>query len=257
MSKQIASLIAALTFLITPVLADTYPIDSLYTGTVHLRAREKASGLDLWKSTVRTYRTSFEGRPFLYVIEEGQGKYGSAHKNLSWRSESYSLIEDGKVIPYQVKQTFKDTDGNVISTLQKDYNRADGKVVCQINGKQKTYDFQDDLIDREILGLYVRNFPFGKDKEVPFHLMTNEPSQYKISLKDVGLEKITVDDQKYLCHKLQLLLDLGAINLFSGFFPKTYFWVNAAEPHEVVRYEGLESALGTPYIQLDFDKYGK
>ncbi len=257
MNKQIASLIAAATILTLPVLADTYPIDNLYTGTIHLKARDKASATALWKSTVRSYRTTFEGRPFMYVVEEGQGKYGTDGKVKSWKSESYSLIEDGKVIPYQVKQVFKDPEGNVISSLQKDYNRADGKVVCQINGKQKTYDFQPDLIDREILGLYVRNFPFGKHREVPFHLMTNEPSQYKITLKDLGLEKIIVDDQSYLCYKLQLLLDMGAINIFSGFFPKTYFWVNAAEPHEVMRYEGLESALGTPYIQLDFDKYGK
>ncbi len=257
MNKQIASLIATTILLTLPVLADTYQIDMLYSGTVHLKAREKASGLPLWQSTVRTYKTSFEGRPFLYVVEEGQGKYGADHKNLSWRSESYSLIEDGKVIPYQVKQTFKNPDGDIVSSLQKDYNRAEGKVICQINGRQKTYDFPADLIDREILGLYVRNFPFGQHREVPFHLMTNEPSEYKISLKDLGPEKIKIDDQEYLCYKLQLLLDMGAINLFSGLFPKTYFWVNAVEPHEVIRYEGLESGMGTPYITLDLDKYGK
>jgi len=258
MNKQMASVIAAVTLLALPALADTYPIRDLHDGeTVHLKASEKSSGADLWTSTVKTYKTSFEGRPFLYVVETGQGKYGGGGKVQSWRSESYSLIEDGHVIPYQVKQVFKDQGGNVVSSLEKNYDRADGKVACQINGRQKTFDFQDDLIDREILGLYVRNFPFGKRREVPFHLLTNEPSQYKISLKDLGLDKIIVDDQEYLCYKLQLLLDMGAINLFSGFFPKTYFWVNAAEPHEVVRYEGLESALGTPYIQLDFDKSGK
>jgi len=47
---------------------------------------------------------------------------------------------------------------------------------------------------------------------------------------------------------------MGAINLFSSFFPKTYFWVSAAEPREIIRYEGLESALGTPYITLDISK---
>ncbi|MBN3032806.1 MAG: hypothetical protein JW873_01790 [Candidatus Saganbacteria bacterium] len=257
MKKQIAFLTAVL-LLALPALADTYPIRSFHDGEViRLKASDKASGAPLWRSTVRTAKTTFGGKPFLYIIEEGEGKYGSDGKTKSWRSESYSLIEGGKVIPYQVKQVFKNPAGQVISSLQKDYDRAGRKVICQVNGQQKSYEFQADLIDREILGLYVRNFPFGGRREVSFHLLTNEPSQYKISLKELGRETITVAGQAYDCDKLQLLLDLGMVNLFSVFFPKTYFWVNTAEPHEVTRYEGLESALGTPYLVLEIDKAGK
>jgi hypothetical protein len=172
----------------------------------------------------------------------------------SWKTESYSLIEDKKLVPYQVKQIFKDSSGRVISSLQKDYYFVGKTIICQINGQQKSYPFQADLLDREILGLYVEEFPFGSGREVPFHLLTNEPSQYKISLKDLGRETVTIDGRAYECNKLQMLLDMGAINIFSGFFPKTYFWVNTVEPHEIVRYEGLESALGTPYIVLDISK---
>jgi hypothetical protein len=244
----------ALTLLAAAALADSYPINSLYEGEVRLKARDKANGLPLWQATVKSLKTAFGGQPYLYVVEEGQGKYGPNGRIKSWRTTSYSLIENGRVIPYQVKQVFKNPSGQVTSSLQKDYDRAEGKVICQINGRQKVFDLQPDLIDREILGLYVRNYPFGSRREVPFHLLTNEPAEYKISLKELGPETIAVDDQDYLCYKLQLLLDLGAINLFSGFFPKTYFWVNAAPPHEVVRYEGLESGLGTPYIVLDISK---
>ena len=231
-----------------------YPLNSLHEGTVNLKARDKASGKPLWQSRVRTARATFNGKPYLYVVDEGRGQYGSDGKMLSWKTESYSLIEDKKLVPYQVKQLFKDPSGLIVSTLQKDYDRAGQTVNCRINGRTKSYEFQSDLVDREILGLYVEEFPFGSGREVPFHLLTNEPSQYKISLKDLGREPITVDGKVYECNKLQMLLDMGAINIFSGFFPKTYFWVNAAPPHEVVRYEGLESALGTPYITLDISK---
>jgi hypothetical protein len=255
--KKIVLTLLAFSLCTFSALADIYPIHSFYEGEVNLKARDKASGQPLWQAKIKTIKTTFNGKPYLYIVEDGQGRYGSDGKTKSWRTESYTLIEGSKLIPYQVKQVFKNTAGQVISSLQKDYDRGDKTVTCQINGQQKSYPFQSDLIDREILGLYVRNFPFGAGREVPFHLLTNEPSQYKISLKALGRETITVGGQAYDCNKLQMLLDLGAINIFSGFFPKTYFWVNTAEPHEVVRYEGLESALGTPYIVLDLNKDGK
>lgn len=253
MKKTILTLFS-LALLTLSALAYIYPINDLHEGSVSLKARDKASGKPLWQSKVRIARTTFNGQPYLYAIDEGQGKYGSDGKVKSWKTESYSLIEGKKLIPYQVKQVFKDPSGRVISSLQKDYDRAGKTVNCRINGQQKSYEFQSDLTDREILGLYVENFPFGSGREVPFHLLTNEPSQYKISLKDLGRETITVDGRSYECNKLQMLLDMGAINLFSAFFPKTYFWVNTAPPYEIIRYEGLESALGTPYIVLDISK---
>ena len=252
--KKPVLILLALTLLAFSALADLYPISSFHEGEVNLKARDKASGQQLWQAKVKIAKTTFNGQPYLYVIEEGQGKYGSEGKVKSWKTESYSLIEGKKLVPYQVKQVFKDSSGQVVSSLQKDYDRAGKTVTCQINGKQKSYPFQSDLLDREILGLYVEEFPFSSGREVPFHLLTNEPSQYKVSLKDLGRESVTVAGQTYECHKLQLLLDMGAINIFSGFFPKTYFWVNTAKPYEIVRYEGLESALGTPYIVLEFSK---
>jgi hypothetical protein len=252
--KKFVMTLLALALLALSSLAYIYPLNSWHEGTVSLKARDKASGKPLWQSTVRTVRTTFNGQPYLYVIEEGQGKYGSDGKMKSWQTESYSLIEDKKLVPYQVKQVFKGPSGLIIGALQKDYDRKGKTVTCQINGRHLSYPFQADLIDKEILGLYVEEFPFGNGREVPFHLMTNEPSQYKISLKDLGRETITVDGRAYECNKLQLLLDMGAINIFSGFFPKTYFWVSVSEPHEIIRYEGLESALGTPYIVLDISK---
>ena len=252
--KKIVLLLLALPLLAFSARADIYPLNSFHEGEVRLKARDKASGQALWQSKVRITRTTFNGRPYLYTIDEGKGKFGSDGKVKSWKTESYSLIEGKKLVPYQVKQVFKDPSGRVVSSLQKDYDRAGKTVVCQVNGRQKSYEFQPDLLDREILGVYVEEFPFGAGREVPCHLLTNEPSQYKISLKDLGRETATVDGKAYDCNKLQMLLDMGAINIFSSFFPKTYFWVDTAASHEIIRYEGLESGLGTPYIVLEIDK---
>jgi len=35
------------------------------------------------------------------------------------------------------------------------------------------------------------------------------------------------------------------------FYPKTYFWFKAAEPHTWIRYQGLENGPGTPEIVME------
>jgi hypothetical protein len=256
MNKKLTTLLA-LALLALPALADVFPIHTFYEGDSYLKARDKASGQPLWQAKIRATKTTINGQPFLYTVEEGKGQYGQDKKEKSWRTESYTAIKGDQAIPYQVKQVFKDPAGKVISSLQKDYDLKDKAVNCRINGQTKSYEFKPDLIDRETLGLCLRNFAFGSSREFPFHLLTNEPSLYHMSIKYLGRETLVVDGVAYDCHKVQMLLDLGAINILSGFFPKTYFWFRAAEPHDMLRYEGLESALGTPYLVLEINKGGK
>jgi len=147
--KKTAVAFLALALFACSALANIYPLNSWHEGNVRLKARDKASGKPLWQSTVKTIRTTFNGQPYLYVVDEGQGQYGSDGKMKSWKTESYSLIEGKKLVPYQVKQVFKDPSGRVISSLQKDYDRAGKTVNCLINGRPQSYPFQSDLIDRE------------------------------------------------------------------------------------------------------------
>ena len=55
---------------------------------------------------------------------------------------------------------------------------------------------------------------------------------------------------------MELILDLGLLNLLTKYFlPKTYMWFTVKEPHTWVKYEGLESGLGSPYVMMELIEF--
>jgi hypothetical protein len=230
--------------------AEVFNYSNLAEGTQHLRAWEKSSGKDLWQSTILTQKISHEGRAFLYIKEEGAGIYGQEKKDQTWQSEAYYQLQGDQVRPYQTKLVYKNIKGQTIKTIEKFYDREKKKVICLVDGQPRKFDLKADLIDKELLGTAVRNYPFAERRDFIFHLLTNEPTLYKITLEHKTVETLIIDGEMIKCHKLRMIPDLGALSIFGAFVPKTYFWYTAAQPHEFVRYEGLESGLGTPYIVM-------
>jgi hypothetical protein len=95
------------------------------------------------------------------------------------------------------------------------------------------------------------NYPFKEKRGLDFYLLTHAPAMYKVNARYKGKERIVVGNQEVDCYKLQMLPDLGFFNFLRVFIPKTYFWFEAKPPHFLVRYEGLESGLGTPYVVVE------
>jgi hypothetical protein len=85
-----------------------------------------------------------------------------------------------------------------------------------------------------------------KDKKIYF---TREDKVYSLTLHYKGTEKITVPAGTFECYKLEMTVDLGLLGIVSAFVPKTYFWYRAKD-QQWIKYEGLESGLGTPYIVM-------
>lgn len=227
--------------------AEVMKITDLSLGSQGLKASDKASGKALWKSVVKTVKTANDkGEPFLMIEENGSGIYGKEAKQQSWHSAAYFWIKGDQLIPYQVKQVYKDPNGQVIGTVDKYYDQKNKQVACKINGSAKQSDFPADLVDKELLGTTLINYPLDR-RQVSFHLLTHEPTLYRIDMKYLGNETMGGVE----CYKLQMIPDLGMLNLLGAFVPKTYFWYSLKAPHKFVRYEGLESGLGTPYIVME------
>lgn len=231
--------------------AETFQIEYMRQGKEGLKARDKASGEDLWQSEIEMQKTEHKGDPYLYIREEGAGIYGKDKKYKRWVSEAYYLINNKRAVPYQTRLVYKDREGKTLQTITKAYDFEARKAVCRIDGEEKRFDLDEDLVDKELLGTALQNYPFDEKRDVEFHLLTNEPTLYKITVKYRGKEKIEVGGKEIECHKLQMIPDLGLLNVFGAFVPKTYFWYEIDPPYDYVRYEGLESGLGTPYIVLD------
>ncbi|MFA5113751.1 MAG: hypothetical protein WC529_05610 [Candidatus Margulisiibacteriota bacterium] len=229
--------------------AEQFVITRINEGVKGLKAKDKASGQPLWSSKVNTRKTvNAKGEPFLYIEDNGSGVYGKDKTVKSWKTVAYVRLSGNYLLPYSVKLTVKDKNGQVVTALEKNYDAVSKKVACKINGQTKIYDFAADLIDKEMMGPVLTNYPLNKSSLL-FKLLTHEPSLYTMTLKYLGDEVVNGAN----CYKLEMIPDLGALNLLGAFVPKTYFWYKKAAPHDFVRYEGLESGLGTPYIVMEAD----
>jgi hypothetical protein len=129
------------------------------------------------------------------------------------------------------------------------YDVKNKKVLVRNDGKEKVFTLRDDMIGTEFIFLAVANYPFDEKRDFVFYLLTSEPTVYPMTLKYIGEETITSAAGKAVdCYKIQMIPDLGFLNVVGAFVPKTYFWYTKSAPRQFVRYEGLDGGLGDPYI---------
>jgi len=123
------------------------------------------------------------------------------------------------------------------------------KVVSE---KQTFKDGEIKLADFTILMYIMRGYPFGKlnSLKIGYYGEGNEKS-YTMTLSYKGIEKVTIMDKTYECHKL----DFGMSNFLGTFLPKLNLWYSAAPPHYLVKYEGPEGPPGTPKRTLEMIQY--
>ncbi len=230
--------------LILIALAGASPAQSLKE-SITLVSREKATGNKRWESKVVGQYLIYQGKTYIYFIEEGKDSKEGGH---SWRSSAYSYVNNSnEVSPYSVDVVIKNEKGEVTDRISKFYDINEGRVICQVNRKDKEFPYQQNMFDKQNMGIILMNFPFGSKKEMSGHLVTHDPAIYAVKIVYRGQETIGNTP----CYKLEMIFDMGILNLFYAFVPKFYFWCEVAPPHRFVRYEGLESGLGTPYVVIE------
>lgn len=250
--KKIVLLGLLLSFITGLAYAEVFKVTNIDYGITKIKATEKSSGTYLWKSITNDQKINYKGQEMVYSEQTGEGMYDKKYQ--SWLSKAFFILDGTKITPYQVIIVFKDKDGAVIQTVEKYYDQPKKKILGIVKDgndkvvKSKEFDFKDDIVDTENVGICLRNFPFEEKRDVYFNLLTDEPTLYGINMKYLGTENVTVNGKEVPCYKLQMVVDLKALSIFGAFIPKTYFWYEVKAPHDFVRYEGLESGLGTPYI---------
>lgn len=212
-----------------------------------IKVFKKDDGKYLWQYVTQARTLEAGGRTMLKITENCKGIWNNRDER-TWQSESYYFYENNRVVPDRAALTFYDLKGKVVEKIEKRYSPADKKVYCVKNNEKKEYDFENDLVDKEVLGVCMMNFSFGRKEDFDFHMMTNEPAHYRMTMVNRGIEALTFNGATVECYKVQMVPDLGFLGIFAPFVPKTYFWYEVKSPHEFVRYEGLESGLNTPYI---------
>lgn len=244
------SLLLALLMVSAASYAEVFRVSEISFKAKDIKAYNKDDGKYLWQSVSRSQTMEADGKVVLKITEDSKGLWGNKNER-TWKVENYYSYSGDRVIPDHSSVTFYDPSGKVAEKQEKRYSQKDGKVHCLKNDEKKEFDFEDDLIDKELLGTCLMNYPYGRKDDFEFHMMTNEPAHYKMTMVNKGIDKIKVNGKEFECYKLQMVPDLGFLGIFAPFVPKTYFWYQKQAPHDFVRYEGLESGLNTPYIVME------
>ncbi len=232
------------------VHAQDFVVKNIPSAMTAIQSSDKGSGRDLWSNVIKTVRMQYKGSPILYLEEKGQGIYGSDKTYKTWTSRSYFGINGTKVTPQEISIVYKDKSGKTVHTIQRFYDAVKNKIVCTSDREVKTFDMASDIVDKNNISIALANYPYDSPRDLIFNFMTNEPAVYKMTAKFQGQEPVIVAGSAVNCYKLRLIPDLGAANIFGAFVPSIYFWVDVSAPHRFIKYEGLESGLGTPYIVM-------
>jgi hypothetical protein len=199
------------------------------------------------------------GRPAVHFTETGRGQYSGFAQPISWTIDAL-WSADGNFRPLRFEKIIKDGSGHVVGTERKIFDPAKGSVKFTRDRGGRTQDSKqfsvpaDTLAPEGIAGI-LRFLPFEHWRPQSMHLFSNEPRLYGMKFDMKGKESVKTPAGEFECYKIELVPQLGALNVLRSFLPKAYFWFTVAPPHFWVRYEGPENGAGTPQIVMELKTY--
>jgi len=199
------------------------------------------------------------GRPAVHFTEAGRGHYSGFTQPISWTIDAL-WSADGSFRPLRFEKIVKDGSGRVVGTERKVFDPAKASVKFTRQGggrpaESKQFSVPADTLAPEGIAGILRFLPFDHWRSQSMHLFSNEPRLYEMKIEMRGKERVKTPAGEFECYKIELIPQLGALNLFRSFLPKAYFWFTVAPPHFWVRYEGPENGGGTPQIVMDLKTY--
>ena len=123
--------------------------------------------------------------------------------------------------------------------------RSEEPIVRQFTGLRG-------VATRETLAFVIRRWLLAGSPPQSFALVTDEPQLYQLRPIVRAEEQVTVPDGTFSCLKVQLMPDLGWLQVFGHFFaPKLLLWHTVERPHDWVQYDGLEGGLRTRRVVIE------
>lgn len=254
--KKIAIVLSALVFLSLSVKAQTFKLANIPELVENkIITLDKESGKKMWQSEVQYQLVSEDGEKYIRYTEKGRGLYGSSKALIEWEVLGFYYVEPYIRPYYSEKKIYSDT-GKLLKVETLQYNAEDKKIYFRGEDKVKnkvekqTFNFEDDVVDKYILGLALQGYDFQGKQNFTFHYLSDEPKMYSNTLVYRDKETVTVPAGSFDCHKVELTVNLGALGFVGAFLPKIYFWYSDTDQPAWIKYEGLESGLGTPYVLM-------
>lgn len=219
-----------------------------------IEAFDKNTGQKLWQEK-QAFNIGEDNKKYLLINVEGNGYYGGANYPTKWSVSAYYYI-DPYIRPYFVERKVFSMSGelNLLETMFFDakskqiYFTSDDKLKNSV--MKKNFELKDDVIDRYALPLMVLGYPFAEKRNVRFHYISNDPRLYLFNIYFVAKENVATAQGPIECFKLKMDVDLGALGAIGIMLPNNFYWVSDGKDHKFVKYEGLESGMGTPIVVI-------
>lgn len=204
-----------------------------------------------WSQTIR----ETESGTMVLFRESGEGVQAPFEESVRWEVNS-SWEMDPRFRPLKMEREFYSLAGELLrrESMVLDWDRSIAEFVRihpeENSPERETFEVPPDTLIVSGIASALRGFPFGSDRTIKAHLLSNEPNLYGIEIESKGQEEIAVPAGNFEAYRLKLNIDLGFLNLFRAFLPDTYFWFHASHPYSWLRYRGLEGGRGTPEIEM-------
>jgi hypothetical protein len=199
-----------------------------------------------------------EGKKAVRFTETGQGHVSPYSGEVRWSLEAVWSAESG-FRPVSTEKIVTSLTGRRIATERKHFDLTKNTVSFErqfSDGRSETKSFSvpvDTLAVEGIAGV-LRFLAFAQDSSFSTHLLSNEPRVYTVTFAVRGKERVRTPAGEFDAYRVEMVPNLGVMNVFRSFAPKTFFWFTVEQPHFWVRYQGLENGPGTPEIVMELDR---
>lgn len=241
------------------ILPDGIPAPRAIAGESGGTVAAGGGGAQRWSGGWTMEPAQENGRPAVHFTEEGKGQYSGFTGPISWTADAV-WSADGTLRPLRSEKVVKDANGKVIEKERMRFDPARGSVKYErerdgriVESKQMSVP-PDTLAPEGIAGI-LRFLPFDHLRKQTVHILSNEPKLYEVKVEMRGRERVKTPAGEFECYKVEMVPELGALNLVRPFLPKEYFWFSTEPSHFWVKYEGLENGPGTPQISMELRTY--
>jgi len=207
------------------------------------------------KASFSTERIPQEGRLIYKFTSNGQGNYDK-YKDITWDVVTEMEEKEDFLYPLQSTRVIKDKQGSIIVKYDRRYDYDKQKIYYTLSDGQgkiiqnKEFSIKGKTVDGDTLTSFLKTFVAhsNMDGYRTFYLLSAKAELYKTTIKVIGREILELPIGKINAIKLSLILDLGNLEALGSLIPPTFVWYTEKEPYDWLKYEGLETGLGSEHI---------
>jgi hypothetical protein len=217
----------------------------------------KKTGEVIWQARWSVNKTSTDGRDIVKITEKGKGKYNDLPGAVSWIMETSFFMENNPPALNAVRTVFGPHHKEIWKKSKTFDNARKMLIAEQFEGgklkMKKIVPFPGmPAYPSDLLAYVLRGYNFQARDPFSFYLFTVDAKLFRAQIRQVGREVVHVPAGTFDTYKMELVLDLGFVNVFIKYFlPKTHMWLSVNDPHVCVKYEGLEGGIGSPYVVME------